>query len=102
MNMNNQQKINEVLESLDQLQPAEPDAFLYTKILQKIRSVNEAYTPLKLVWLAAASFLLLLLLNVQALRSSIPKKNTNAVEELANGYQLLNTNAINYNDHEPH
>ena len=99
MNSKNQ-KIEEVMNSLDGIQKAEPNPFLYSKILNKISEKANEYTPMKIVWLAAASFALLLLLNWQALRSNHTGSKTNdksTVEELANQYQLLNTNPINYN-----
>ncbi|MCW3084188.1 MAG: hypothetical protein JWP12_1554 [Bacteroidetes bacterium] len=96
--MNKEKQINEIMDSLDQLKQAEPNPYLYAKIITKINAVREEYTPVKMVWLAAASFLLLVLLNLQVMRhsSAAPDKHA-GVAELARDYQLLNTTTINYN-----
>ena len=68
MDMNNEKWINEVMNSLDDVKSAEANPFLYTRILSKISSGNVEHTPLKLVWLAAASFLLLVMLNFSIIK----------------------------------
>lgn len=95
----NEKETDEIINSLEGLKPAEPGPFLYAGILERIRSAEEEYTPLRIVWLAAASFLLLLLLNIQALRRPGNGRQTSA-KEIAAGYHLLNTNMINYNENE--
>jgi hypothetical protein len=99
MEMNNEKNINEVMESLNGIQRAEANPFLYNKILNRINTIREDATPMKLVWLAAASFLLLMLLNFQALRTIRFYSSEKAeLQEIASGYQLLNTNSIDYNN----
>ncbi len=96
--MNREKQVDEIMNSLDRLKQAEPNPYLYAKIITKINAGREEYTPLKMVWLAAASFLLLLLLNFQVMRHTSAPPNKNAgVSELARDYQLLNTSTINYN-----
>ena len=99
MDMNKEKWINEVMNSLDEVKSAEANPFLYTRILSKISSGNVEHTPLKLVWLAAASFLLLVMLNFSIIKKSdsASSKSKNEVETLANSYQLINENSINYN-----
>lgn len=99
MDMNKEKWINEIINSLDDVKSAEVNPFLYTKILQKIGSCNSEYTPMKLVWLAAASFALLLLLNFKVIKTSTSssKKTKTEVQTIANSYQLFNENTFNYN-----
>ncbi len=99
MDMNKEKWINEVMNSLDDVKSAEANPFLYNKILNKISSGKVEQMPLKLVWLAAASFLLLVLLNFSIIKKSdsASSKSKNEVETLANSYQLINENSINYN-----
>lgn len=99
MDMNTENRINKVMNSLENIQQAEASPFLYAKIIHKVNNRIEAYAPAKLVWLAAASFALLLFLNFQALRSTKTSNTTTSssdIEQLANGYQLINNNSINY------
>lgn len=58
--------IDDVLSSLNGIQRAEPEPFLYARIRHHIDSNRSAvYVSARTVWLAAASFALLLLLNWQ-------------------------------------
>ncbi len=99
MNMNKEKWINEIMNSLDNVKSAEANPFLYNKILNKIGSGALEYTPIKLVWLAAASFALLVVLNFSIIKKSdsAQSNSKNEVETLANSYQLINENSINYN-----
>ncbi len=99
MDMNKEKWINEVMNSLDDVRSAEVNPFLYNRILNKISSGTIEYTPMKIVWLAAASFALLLTLNFKVIRSdnSTVKNTSTEVQTLASSYQLLNENALNYN-----
>ena len=97
MDMKHEKRINEVMDSLDGIQSAEVNPFLYNRILNKIQEVKPESTPAKLVWLTAASFALLAVLNIQAIRINISgKEKTSEIRELASGYQLINSNSINY------
>ncbi len=90
---------NDVMNSFDGIQSAEASPFLYNKILNKLNTNAKEYASAKLVWLAVASFALLILLNWQTVEKS--KRNfrneKNSVKELANQYQLLTNDFINYN-----
>ncbi|WP_375444609.1 hypothetical protein [uncultured Fibrella sp.] len=58
--------INDVLGSLDGLNRTEPSPFLFARIRNRLSdSSSPAYVPARLVWLAAASFAVLALLNWQ-------------------------------------
>ncbi|MDQ3046820.1 MAG: hypothetical protein M3R27_04670 [Bacteroidota bacterium] len=92
--------INEVMKSLDDVKSAETSPFLYNKILNKISSGENANASkptitIKVAWLAAASFVLLAILNFQAMKKSNPT-NKREVQEIAIAYNLVNTNSINY------
>ena len=91
--------INEVMDSLDGIQPAEANPFLYSKILNKLNKINDEYAPTKLVWLSVASFAVLLILNIQTIKTidSSSKNEKNELQNLASNFQLLNTNSFNYN-----
>lgn len=95
MDMNKEKWINEVMNSLDDVKSAEANSFLYNKILNKIGSGEIEYAPMKLVWLAAASFALLAVLNFQAMKKT-GSNNRGDIQEIASAYNLVNTNSINY------
>jgi hypothetical protein len=99
MDMNKEKWINEVMNSLDSIKSSEVNPFLYNRILKKIGSGNAEYAPMKLVWLAAASFILLIALNFTIIRvaNSSHGNKKNELQKLAADYQLLNENSINYN-----
>lgn len=60
--------INQILNSLDSLNSPEPSPFLYAKIRNQLTTNRSAdYVPTRLVWIAGASFMLLVLLNWQLL-----------------------------------
>ena len=98
MDMNKEKWINEVMNSLDDVKSAEANPFLYNKILSKINTVKEEPSSNKPVWLMAASFAILVALNFQAMRTSnsFSKNEKTDVEQIANAYNFINTNSINY------
>ncbi|MEZ0607534.1 hypothetical protein ACAW74_03410 [Fibrella sp. WM1] len=90
-----QQWINDVLRSLDGLQPAEPSPFLYAKIRNRIAAPPVTYAPKRLVWLAAASFAILALLNWRLVGSSANVAGEAAsLRALASAWQLYPTNQL--------
>ena len=100
MDMNKEKWINDVMNSLDDVKSAEASPFLYNKILNKIGSGEIEYAPktpiaIGVVWLAAASFALLAVLNFQAMKKTGSGSRTE-VQEIASAYNLVNTNSINY------
>jgi len=99
MNMDKKDWINDVMNSLDSIKPAEADPFLYTKVISKINSKKTDYIPMKIVWLAAASFALLIAVNFMLIKpvKSMSQNSVKDVKDLAKGFQLLNENSINYN-----
>jgi hypothetical protein len=97
--MDKNKKIEDVLNSLDGIKSAEANPFLYSRILNKIQETSREYTPAKIIWLAAASFLLLLFLNISAVRKVMTNKNESMYqsENTVSGYNLINENPIQYN-----
>lgn len=97
MDMNKEKWINEVMNSLDDVKSAKANPFLYNKILNKLGPGEVEYAPMKLVWLAAASFALLAVLNFQAMKKTGSSSNNRTeIQEIASAYNLVNTNSINY------
>jgi hypothetical protein len=90
--------INDVENSLNGLSPAEVNPYLYSKITSRINA-KKAVAPLKLVWGVAMAFLLLLFINVVAIKmsSGSGQKNNSELQVIANQYQLINDNSISYN-----
>ena len=91
--------ISEVENSLKGLQPAEGSPFLFTRIQARLESRKNTSTPAKLVWLTAASLLILALLNLTILTTlgSRPKSDKSSLQNMSEQLQLMNTNTINYN-----
>ena len=74
--------INDTLNSLDGMRQAEPSPFLFAKIRNRLAtSPSVAYVPMRTVWLAIASFTLLLLLNLQII-SQPSRSNSLQTNEL--------------------
>lgn len=73
--------INNILDSANSLQRTEPSPFLFAKIRDRLRTApHPVYVPARTVWLAAASFALLALLNWQLTTTSAPATTTQATE----------------------
>jgi hypothetical protein len=97
--MNAKEKwINEVENSLNGLKAAEVNPYLFSKITSRLSSKIEV-APAKLIWGGAMAFLILLFINIVALKisSSRGQKNNSELQVIANQYQLINDNSINYN-----
>ena len=80
--------INEIFESTNGIIPAIPDAQLFAKIQAKIQNDN---IPMRWVWMAAATLLLLVTLNVTLVFSKSKKEKT-ATEVMAS--QLSKSNQL--------
>lgn len=99
MESKNEQRTDEILASLDNIRQAEPSPFLYNKILNRISEAREEWTPKKVVWLAAASFAILILLNWQLLKGRVghAEKQYHETEVKDQTYSIYPTNEISYN-----
>lgn len=89
--------INDLENSLNGLSPAEVNPYLFSKITSRINAKNEV-APSKLVWGGAMAFLLLLFINIVAIKmsSGSSQKNNSDLQNLEKQFQLINDNAINY------
>ncbi|ADB41114.1 hypothetical protein [Spirosoma linguale] len=73
--------INDILDSVNSLQRAEPSPFLFAKIRDRLNAASQpVYVPARTVWLAAASFTLLALLNWQLTTTPAPATTTQTTE----------------------
>jgi hypothetical protein len=88
--------IGEVLDSLDGARPAGPSPFLYEKIVHRLRDPKSHKAPSPVLWLAAAAFAVLLVLNIGIVHAHGGQAAPQEARQLAGGYHLLNTNAITY------
>lgn len=99
MKQEKEQWTEDVMESLDGLQPASPGPFLYHRVMAAVKESARYEVSKATMWLAAASFALVLLLNFQAIRNAGSGAGTEQQElrQLAVQYQMLNTNNTLYN-----
>ncbi len=87
-----EQWIREVMGSLDDAQRAEPNPFLFTRIEQRLKLARPAaYVSTRMVWLAAASFALLILLNGQLIRQKLASPTENSLNTVVSDMQLYPT-----------
>jgi hypothetical protein len=91
--------IEEVENSLEGLKPVEASPYLYPKILNRLELRREDYISARMVWLTSCSLALLLLINLATLEASrFPgKPDQKELQSLADQFQLINANIINYN-----
>lgn len=86
--------INTILGSLDGIQRAEPSPFLFAKIQNKLNARPEkTYVSRQTVWLAAASFVVLAVLNWQLVTgvSGTTKPNTGELNTVITDMHLYPT-----------
>lgn len=89
--MNKQQWVEQVLNSTNQLKRAEAPDSLWQKIQQTIEEETNkiVLVPKRTVWVAAASVILLIMLNIIAIQHYKPQSaETSPVESLIEAYQL--------------
>lgn len=68
MEPNQEKWVNDILNSLDGVQRAEPSPFLFAKIRNRLsKTPAPIYVSERVAWLTAASFALLFLLNYQVI-----------------------------------
>lgn len=93
-----QEWVNKAMNSLEGIRSAEPNAFLYTKIRDRVASSNSQVLfrriiPFSRVIVAAASLALLLLLNCLTLyRQDRKRMHETPMQQVASYYQLTNDN----------
>ena len=98
--MNTKEKwIKETEDSLNGLIPAQGNPYLFSKILHRLQESGFEKTPLKLVWIAISSLLILAFLNFAILNETKrPSIHTGSeLQLLSDQFELMNTNPVNYN-----
>ena len=96
--MNEKEKwINEIESSLNDIESAEVNPYLYSKILNRIQVKKETIVPSKLVLLSASALVLLIILNFFIFKSMNNSPSLNDLKTLSNTFKLFNENNINYN-----
>jgi hypothetical protein len=98
--MNSEEKwIKETEDSLSGMIPAQANPYLFSKILYRMQESKLEKTPLKLVWIAMSSLLMLAFLNFAVLKKTKkPSINpSSALQLLTDQFELMNTNPVNYN-----
>ena len=94
MDAGKDQWIDEVITSLNGLQRAEPQPFLWTRVMSRVREQKPVATSY--MWLAAASFAILIVLNILVF-SSGKGQHPARPDGLAEQFQLNIPSTIDYN-----
>lgn len=93
MKKNQEQWIDEVMGSLQGMQPAEGNPYLHTRVLARLQQ-NPARQAVQVKWVytVATAFVLMLLLNVMGWNMSFNSddKDTVDIETVINEYELEN------------
>lgn len=90
MKPNIEERISETLNSFEGIHKASPQSDIWKRIELRIRNKKE-FVSRKIVWVAAASFLLLFFLNLILLNNSISKNKSSSTEtiNMVEQYQLI-------------
>ena len=93
MKKNQEQWINEVMGSLEGIQPAEGNPYLHTRVLARLQKTS-GRQPVKVKWVYAMAsvFVVMLLLNVMGWNttSNSDEQDTVDIETVINEYELEN------------
>jgi hypothetical protein len=96
-----QHKVQEVMESLDGVQRAEANPFLYTKVMNRLQNKSASTRKfLRLSWELAFAMILFTGLNIAAFfyfkQDDTQNDDNGSITSLANEY-TINSNNYNYN-----
>jgi hypothetical protein len=81
--------IDRVLQSIEGITPADGNPYLYHRVLLKLKSQTQEVISLRAVWMSAAAFVALLVLNVAALKTGINNSGVDQdVSTVVSEYQL--------------
>jgi hypothetical protein len=81
--------IDRVLQSVEGITPADANPYLYKKVLLKLKNQTQEVISLRAVWMSAAAFVALLVLNVAALKTGINNSvGDQEVSTVVSEYQL--------------
>ena len=97
MKKNQEQWINEVMESLQGIKPADGNPYLHTRVMTRVK-MNPARQPVQVKWVFAVAsvFVVMLVLNVLGWSwnnnsSTVDDMETVGIETVINDYQLENS-----------
>lgn len=96
-----QHKVEEVMQSLDSVQSAEANPFLYSKVMNRLQNKNVSNRKfLRLSWELAFAMILFTGLNIAAFfyfkQDDTQNDDNGSITSLANEY-TINSNNYNYN-----
>lgn len=84
-------KMEEVLNAMDGAGRVAPGEHVWDHILQRIRTPRVVALPRRVVWVAAASLIVLVSCNIMLLHKAIPAQHSDTMDELVHEYDLNNT-----------
>jgi len=96
--MQENQKIERVLESGKTLKEVDPNPYLFNKVMLKLKDkATETYhTNPKLVWISMSVLTLFIAINIYMLTSGNSVEQSNDMYSVVNAYGLNNQGGLNY------
>lgn len=90
--------INETENSLNHLNAVDVNPYLYSKIINKLTASDKEVVSGKLVWATSLSIVIVLILNIYAMRFNLKSKSSSTKTEIQSlSSELYLTNTIDYN-----
>ncbi len=90
--------INETENSLNHLKAVDVNPYLYSKIINKLNFNENEFVSGKLVWATSLSIVIILILNIYAVRFNLKSKSSSTKTEIQSlSSELYLTNTIDYN-----
>lgn len=90
--------INDTENSLNNLKTVDVNPYLYSKIIHKLNVNENEFVSAKLVWATSLSLIIVLILNISAVRFNLKLKNSSTKTEIQSlNSEFYLTNTIDYN-----
>ncbi len=90
--------VNETENSLNHLNAVDVNPYLYSKIINKLTARDKEVVSGKLVWATSLSIVIVLILNIYAMRFNLKSKSSSTKTEIQSlSSELYLTNIIDYN-----
>jgi hypothetical protein len=90
--------INETENSLNHLNAVDVNPYLYSKIINKLTANDKDIVSSKFVWATSLSIVIVLILNIYAVRFNLKSKSSSTKTEIQSlSSELYLTNIIDYN-----
>ena len=90
--------INDTENSLNNLKAVDVNPYLYSKIINKLNVIENEFVSGKLLWATSISLIILLVLNISAVRFNLKLKNSSTKTEIQSlNSEFYLTNSIDYN-----